>query len=108
MTGRAFGEFEHQVLLALLALDGRAYTAPIVMALEEATGRAVSPAAVFIALRRLEERGLARSTKRPAAPGEGGRGRRIFAVTPAGLARLREARATLQRLWSAGPLAELP
>ncbi|MEW5917808.1 MAG: helix-turn-helix transcriptional regulator [Gemmatimonadota bacterium] len=106
MPQRALGEFEHYVLLALLSLGGRAHGAPVVEALETTIGRAVSPAAVFIALRRLEQRGLTRSSKREARPGEGGRGRRVFLITPLGVARLREARRTLERLWSSSPVTE--
>jgi DNA-binding PadR family transcriptional regulator len=99
MSRQALGEFEHHVLLALLRLGGESYGAPVVAELEAVTGRSVSAAAVFIALRRLERRGLARSAKRAARPGEGGRGRRVFRITPAGASRLREARRTLERLW---------
>lgn len=106
MKPRALGEFEHHVLLALLKLEGRSHGAPVVMELEAATGRDVSPAAVFIALRRLEERGYVASRKREAQPGEGGRGRRTFQVTASGIARLRASRQALERLWSEGPLAE--
>jgi PadR family transcriptional regulator PadR len=98
----ALGEFEHHVMLALLRLGGRGYSAPIVDELEAATGRPIAPAAVFIALRRLEQRGYLRSSKKEAKPGEGGRGRRDFALTAQGLERLDEARRTLERLWHAG------
>lgn len=109
MTRTALGEFEHHVLLALVRLGGKSHGPPVVLALEEATGKTISPAAVFIALRRLEERGYARSSKLEPRPGEGGRGRRIFQVTPAGLTRLREARAVLERLWRGrGPIPETP
>lgn len=99
MTREALGEFEHHVLLALLHLGGKGYSAPVVMELESRTGRSVSPAAVFVALRRLEQRGYVRSSKREPEPGEGGRGRRTFEVTAAGLDRLRESRSTFERLW---------
>lgn len=106
MSHRALGEFEHYVLLALLSLGGSAHGAPVVEALESATGRSVSPAAVFIALRRLEQRGLTRSAKHDPLPGQGGRGRRVFKLTPLGAARLRDARRTLERLWDTRPASE--
>ena len=106
MPRNALGEFEHHVLLALVRLGGRARGAAVVLELEDATGRAVSPAAVFVALRRLEQRGYARSTKREARPGEGGRGRREFQITSAGTAKLADSRRTFERLWgTARPLA---
>lgn len=96
----ALGEFEHLVLLTLVRLGGRAHAAPVVEELGLVTQRAVSPAAVFIALRRLEQRGLVRSTKREARPGEGGRGRRVFRMTAAGESKLRQARETFERMWA--------
>jgi DNA-binding PadR family transcriptional regulator len=107
MSRTALGEFEHHVMLALLRLGGRSRGASIVLELESATGRSVSPAAVFVALRRLEQRGYTRSSKREARPGEGGRGSREFQITAAGKTRLAESRRTFERLWrGAGPLAE--
>ena len=108
MSRTALGEFEHHVMLALLRLGGRSRGAPIVLELESATGRTVSPAAVFVARRRLEQRGYARSSKRDAKPGEGGRGSREFQITSAGKSKLAESRRTFERLWgTGGPVAEL-
>ena len=107
MSRTALGEFEHHVMLALVRLGGRSRGAPIVLELESATRRAVSAAAVFVALRRLEQRGYARSAKREARPGEGGRGSREFQITGAGKAKLAESRRTFERLWDTGnPVAE--
>jgi PadR family transcriptional regulator len=99
MPREALGEFEHQVLLAILQLGGRAHSAPIVTEIETRSGRSASPAAVYIALRRLEQRGLVRSIKAEPAPGQGGRGRRTFLVTNAAVARLRESRRAFESLW---------
>jgi PadR family transcriptional regulator, regulatory protein PadR len=107
MSRNALGEFEHHVLLALVRLGGRSRGAAIGIELEAATGRTISPAAVFVALRRLEQRGYARSTKREARPGEGGRGSREFQITAAGTAKLAESRRTFERLWRGGrPITE--
>lgn len=99
MTKDVLGEFEHQVLLATLRLGDDAYSSPIVLELERVTGREVAPAAVYIALRRLEETHLARSELRPPVPGEGGRGRRYFRVTDEGLRLMRESRRRFEALW---------
>jgi DNA-binding PadR family transcriptional regulator len=108
MSRLALGEFEHHVMLVLVKFGGRSRGAPIVLELEAATSRTISPAAVFVALRRLEQRGYARSSKREARPGEGGRGSREFQITAAGKAKLAESRRTFERLWrSADPVAEL-
>jgi DNA-binding PadR family transcriptional regulator len=107
MSRVALGEFEHHVMLALQRLDGRAAGPSVVAELEVATGKTVSPASVFIALRRLEQRGLTRSTKHEPRPGEGGRGKRVFELTASGHTRLRDARRTLEKLWSPGKPAEV-
>lgn len=99
MPRETLGEFEHQVLLAILQLGGEAYSAPIVMEIEQRSGRAVAPAAVYIALRRLEQRGLVRSSKVEPGPREGGRGRRTFTVTDDAIEKLRESRRTLEAMW---------
>lgn len=97
MPNDTLGEFEHQVMLAALRLGADAYSVSIVLELEERTGREVSQAAVFITLRRLEEKGLLES--RLAAAEDSGRERRYVSLTPEGLDRLRETRRTLARLW---------
>ena len=51
MARDALGEFEHRVLLAILRLEAESYSVPIVLELEEKTGKPVAPAAVYIALR---------------------------------------------------------
>lgn len=91
------GEVEHQVLLAALRLGDEAYTAPIVNELEAHTGRAHTLASVYIALRRLEEKGLVQSSLEEAP---GSRDRRYFRVTPAGMERLRDARRAYESLWT--------
>jgi len=99
MAKQVLGEFEHQVLLATLRLGREAYSASIVEELERLTGRDVSPAAVYIALRRLEESGLAASEFRSGAGEEGGRERRYFRVLPRGVDQLRASRRRFMALW---------
>ena len=55
MGKEILGEFEHHVLLATVRLGDGAYSASIVEELETETERSPSAAAVYIALRRLEE-----------------------------------------------------
>ena len=99
MAKDLLGEFEHQVLLAVLRLGDETYSVPIVLELEDRTGREVAPAAVYIALRRLEEKGLAESEMRSAPEGEASRSRRYFGVTKSGISLLRESRRRLTNLW---------
>jgi len=91
------GETEHHVLLAATRLGLEAHTVAIVHELETRTGRTVAPAAVYIALRRLEDHRLVRS-RLVTRKGEV-RARRQFEVTPAGRAQLRASRERLLSLW---------
>jgi PadR family transcriptional regulator len=99
MAKELLGEFEHQVLLATLRVGNEAYSAEIVRELERCIERQVAPAAVYIALRRLEENGFVESELRMADGMGGSRERRFFAVTVPGLWILRRARHRLERLW---------
>jgi DNA-binding PadR family transcriptional regulator len=99
MAREHLGELEHQVLLALARTGPESYSVPVLLELEERTGREVAAAAVYIALRRLEEKKLVVSKLGPPGELEGGRDRRYFTVTRAGYRRLREHREALQRLW---------
>ena len=97
MPKDVLGELEHQVLLATLRLKDQAYSSTIVLELERVTGRDVAPAAVYIALRRLEEGGFTKSELR--SPPEGGRKRRYFQVAATGLELMRESRRRYVALW---------
>ena len=97
MAREGLGEFEHRVLLAILRLGSESYSVPIVLELEGRTGKAIAPAAVYIALRRLENKGLVSS--RMASGEDSGRTRRYFRVEEAGVERLQESRRELEALW---------
>jgi DNA-binding PadR family transcriptional regulator len=99
MSRETLGDFEHQVLLAVLRLGGESYSVPVVLELEERTGREIAQAAVFIVLRRLEKKGLLESRMEDGADSATGRTRRYFALTPLAIQRLRESRNALVRLW---------
>lgn len=99
MGKQLLGEFEHHVLLALLRQGEEGYSVPVISELEERTGREVAPAAVYIALRRLEDKGLLTSELRAAPLEHGGRERRYYTITPEGVARMSEARKALLNLW---------
>ena len=99
MTREALGEFEHMVLLAILHLGDGVYGVPIVDEIQRRTGRTVAPAAVYITLRRLEQKGLLTSWMSDSTPERGGKSRRCVKVTDAGLEILRESRKLLDSMW---------
>jgi DNA-binding PadR family transcriptional regulator len=88
--------FELHVLVAMLQEGGETYSVPLVLALERRTGRSIAQAAVFIALKRLERRGLVAS--RLEEPDDG-RTRRYFKLTRQGLSAIEATRVEHLRLW---------
>ncbi|HUR20521.1 MAG TPA: helix-turn-helix transcriptional regulator [Vicinamibacterales bacterium] len=99
MPREALGDVEHLVLLALLRLERPEYGVPILDEIERRTGKAPSRAAVYIALQRLEVKGLVRSHLGESSAERGGRARRFFQLEPKGLRQLRESRSALVRMW---------
>jgi len=93
---KSLQNFELHVLMAMLRQGGETYSVPLVLELEKRTGRTVAPAAVFIALNRLEKKGLLTSRMDET---DAGRTRRYFKVTKQGVAIVKETREAHTRLW---------
>ena len=99
MTSRGLGEFEQHVLLAIAHLGDDAYGIPIVEEIERRTGRSVARAAVYITLRRLEEKGFVSSWMSEPIAERGGKGRRYAKLEAEGAKALREARRATEQMW---------
>jgi DNA-binding PadR family transcriptional regulator len=99
MTDISLGEFEQMVLLAILRLKDDAYAIPVREEIEARTGRSVARGALYTALERLESKRCLKSRMSEPLPERGGRARRYYTVTPAGIAALRTSRAALLALW---------
>ena len=91
-------EFELVVLLAALGLGDDAYPVSIRDAIEERTERNVSRAAVFITLERLERKGFVLSRYGDPTPVRGGRAKRFFRATPAGIVAAKDALRLMQSM----------
>ena len=102
MTRESLGEFEQLVMLAIIRLTGTGdvYGVPIVDEIERRTRRSVARAAVYITLRRLEQKGLVESWMSEHTQERGGKARRCVKVTRAGLHTLRESRHAVDQMWS--------
>jgi DNA-binding PadR family transcriptional regulator len=96
MGRQSLQHFELHVLLAMLREGRETYSVPLVLSLERRTGRSVAQAAVFIALGRLEKKGLVSSRLDES---ETGRSRRYFKLTKQGLSAVKEHRLEHARLW---------
>jgi DNA-binding PadR family transcriptional regulator len=99
MTHQALGEFEQLVLLAIVRLEGDVYGVPIVEEIERRTARSVSRAAVYVTLRRLEQKGLIASWMSEPTAERGGKPRRCVRVEPEGARLLSESRQALEGMW---------
>jgi len=99
MAPRSLGDFEQLVLLAILRVGDDAYGVPIIEEIRATTDREVSHAAVYIALRRLEKKGLVRSRRADPTSRRGGRAKRFFEVESEALPMLRDQRDALLAMW---------
>jgi PadR family transcriptional regulator, regulatory protein PadR len=107
MTDRGFlGEFELMILLAVLDLGDQAYGVPICRELERHRGRGVAVGSVYAALERMEAKGLVDSTLGNPTPERGGKAKRYFTVTRAGLRQVQQTRRVLSELWRRLPEPE--
>ena len=75
----------------------------IAQELEKQTGREVVVASVYATLERLQERGLVTSSLGDSIPEHGGRTKRYFRITGAGIREVRDARRSLMNLWKGLP-----
>jgi DNA-binding PadR family transcriptional regulator len=106
MTDNALGELEHLVLLSIVRIGPESYGVPIVDDLRRHTRRRILRPSVYLALKRLEDKGFIRSRLGDPEPRRGGRARRHFAPTAAGLRVLRDSQRMLTRLWDGASLTK--
>jgi PadR family transcriptional regulator PadR len=96
--GAYLGEFEHVVLLTVVRLGRGAYGAAIRAEIERVTDRSPAIGAVQATLERLERKGFVSSWIGEPTAERGGKAKRHFKIERAGLAVLRNARTTMERL----------
>jgi PadR family transcriptional regulator, regulatory protein PadR len=92
------GELEQLILFAVVALRDDAYGGAIRAHIEERSGRIVSSGAINTTLGRLAERRLVVGRVGEPVPGQVGRPRKYYALTPAGARDLQESYATIRAL----------
>jgi PadR family transcriptional regulator PadR len=92
------GEFEVVVLMAVLHLKDDAFGSSIRDDIERRTARDVSRGAVYITLDRLEAKGLLTSRLGGGTSSRGGRPKRLYRVTPAGVRAVKHSVGVLVRM----------
>ena len=103
MSRRLLTDFEIMILLAVIRIGDEAYGVPIAREIETTTGRTVQLPAIYAALDRLERQGLVESRIGEATAQRGGRAKKYFSLTPAGLGSVRDTRKALTALWARLP-----
>jgi DNA-binding PadR family transcriptional regulator len=96
------GTFEQAVLLALVRpKEGEEpYGRSILKDVQTRLKREVAAGAVYATLDRLEEKGLISSHVGEGSEARGGRQKRFYAIEPAGLRSLNEAKEAVENLWA--------
>ncbi len=97
------GEFEELILTMVAALQEEAYGAAIAEEIETRLRRSVNLSAVHVTLYRLEDKGYIKSKLGGATNERGGRRKRIFTITSAGLAMLRTMKEARIGIWKMIP-----
>ena len=103
MAKEYLGEFEELVLTIVGLLQGEAYGNAIVSEIKNRVGRDSNLSAVHITLYRLEDKGLVKSGMGGATTVRGGRRKRMFTITNAGIALLRSMKEARLSLWKLIP-----
>lgn len=100
MKGTYLGEFEELILLMVASLSDEAYAVAIKEELEKSAGRKVNISAVHSSLYRLEDKGFLTSEFGGATAKRGGKKKRLFKVTSAGFATLKDAKDMKEQIWA--------
>lgn len=103
MPKEYLGEFEELILTMVAALKDEAYGAAIATEIETRLKRDVNLSAVHVTLYRLEDKGFIRSRMGGGTSERGGRRKRIFTITNAGMAMLRAMKESRIELWKLIP-----
>lgn len=104
--GRSLAEFELVVMLAVVRVGEEGYSVTIRRDIEERTGRRVSRGALYVTLDRLRQKGLLDSWKGEPTAERGGRAKRHYRPTPAGLRAVQASREALEEMFDGIELAE--
>lgn len=103
MTKEFLNDFEELILTMVAALHENAYGAAITLEIEQLLKRKVTLSAVHVILYRLEDKGYIKSIVGGATNERGGRRKRIYSITSAGLSVLRAMKETRMEIWKLVP-----
>ena len=97
------GEFEEIVLLTVMKMGEEAYGVGIKREIEGNLNRSVSIGALHTALQRMTDKGFVNSELGDATAERGGKRKRFFTVTDAGIEVLERAKSDRMKMWQSIP-----
>ncbi len=97
------GEFEELILTLVAVLQEEAYGAAIAEELETRVKRDANLSAIHVTLYRLEDKGYVKSAFGGSTNERGGRRKRVYTVTSAGMAMLKSMKESRLQLWKLVP-----
>ncbi len=102
--GIQLGSLEETILLLVLIKDtDGAYGVSLAETYKNKMKRSISIPAVHTVLRRLEDKGLVKSTLGESSPTRGGKRKRMYSITKSGYRMLTEVKESRTNLWSMAP-----
>lgn len=103
MAKEFLGEFEEVILILVAGLQEDAYGAAIAEEIDRRLEREVALSAVHVTLYRLEDKGYVKSKTGGSTNERGGRRKRIYTITNAGMAMLKSMKQARVDLWKMVP-----
>ena len=103
MEKEFLNDLDEMILTLVATLKENSYGAFITIEIEQWIGRKVALSAVHVTLYSLEDRGYIKSIIGGATNERGGRRKRIYSITNAGLAVLRSMKDTRTEIWKLVP-----
>ena len=94
---------EEMLLLVVCKLQDDAFGLSIRVEVEAITGKRYSVGGIYVPLDRLVRKGFLKTEDGRPTPERMGRPRRLYKITPAGMAMLREARRVHEAMWGSLP-----
>lgn len=100
---KTLSRIEEMLLLAVGALEPKAYGLAIGAYLKKVTGKSWSVGAIYIPLERLRRGGLLTTNEAEPTPERGGRSKRFYKLNAKGLEALAEAKRLHDAMWASAP-----
>ena len=100
MTKKFISRSEEYIMLVILQLQEEAYGVAIRNYLKKITGKSWAFGAIHVMLTRLEKKKLVDSYLAAPTPQRGGRSKRIYRITSAGIITLEQIRNVQDKVWS--------